>query len=167
MSTTIAPPANTAEHSYQSLLEKFAQAVENLKDLRSGAWTPDEEEWIDVMGSFYNELTLASGIHVTKETNLLSPPFLMSHADTSQSDPDCRTETVAKATKAVLFRVTYVDAVVRETYVKAHNESEAEERAENEFDEGVHHHAIDAYRDDMQALPAINQAAQFCFECGH
>lgn len=54
-----------------SLLEKLAQAVENLKDLRSGAWEPEEDEWDDVMQDFYQELSNATGMTVTEETNLL------------------------------------------------------------------------------------------------
>jgi hypothetical protein len=69
--------------------------------------------------------------------------------------------------ETVLYRVTYVDSVIREAYVEARDENGAEELVEEEFSDGVHHHAIDAYHDDMQALPTEDRTRRSCFECGH
>jgi hypothetical protein len=67
----------------------------------------------------------------------------------------------------LLYRVSYVDAVVRETFVSAHNENEAEDIVEAQIAEALHHHAIDAYHDDMQAEPATTSGRpHMCFECG-
>lgn len=65
-----------------------------------------------------------------------------------------------------LFRVSYVDTVVRETFVEAATESQAEAIVEEQVHDGVHHHAIDTYHDDMQVLPAGDGNRRRCFECG-
>lgn len=68
----------------------------------------------------------------------------------------------------VLYRVTYVDAVLREAYVEAADPGAAEETVEEEFSNGVHHHALDAYRDDIQVSPAEDERSRgVCFECGY
>ena len=69
--------------------------------------------------------------------------------------------------KTVLYCVSYVDAVVREAFVEARDENEAEALVDEEFSNGVHHHAVDAYREDMQAQPAVERSRHDCFECGH
>lgn len=66
-----------------------------------------------------------------------------------------------------LYRVSYVDTVVRETFVNARDENEAEDVVEGQIAQGDHHHMIDAYRDDMQAEPVSSIGRRpLCFECG-
>ena len=66
-----------------------------------------------------------------------------------------------------LYRVTYVDTVVRERFVHAHDENEAEDIVEAEIADARHHHAIDAYHDDVQAEAVTDIGRRpTCFECG-
>lgn len=65
-----------------------------------------------------------------------------------------------------LFRVTYLDTVLRETFVKAMDENESEDIVEQEIADAVHHHAIDAYHDDMQSEADGGKHRRSCFECG-
>lgn len=67
----------------------------------------------------------------------------------------------------VLYRVTYVDTIVREAFVEAHDEYEALDVINAEIGDGAHHHALDAYQEDMQATPTLDRDRQRCFECGH
>ena len=66
-----------------------------------------------------------------------------------------------------LYRVSYVDTVVRETFVLARDENEAEDVVEAQIAECQHHHAIDAYHDDI-AAEAVAEVGRrpTCFECG-
>ncbi|MDB5392138.1 MAG: hypothetical protein JWM11_7784 [Planctomycetaceae bacterium] len=75
-------------------------------------------------------------------------------------------KTPTSPARKILFRVVYADAVLCEAYVMAHDEGEAEELAQEAFSNGDHHHALESYIADMQALPAIKETRQFCFECG-
>lgn len=45
---------------------------------------------------------------------------------------------------------------MRETFVNACDENEAEDLVEGQIASGDHHHMIDAYRDDMQAEPVMS-----------
>ena len=66
-----------------------------------------------------------------------------------------------------LFRVSYVDTVVRETFVRAYDENEAEDIVEAQIAEAEHHHAIDAYHDDVQTESVTEIGPRpTCFECG-
>ena len=66
-----------------------------------------------------------------------------------------------------LYRVSYVDTVVRETFVHAHDANEAEDIVEAEIADARHHHAIDAYHDDVQAEAVTGITRRpTCFECG-
>lgn len=68
---------------------------------------------------------------------------------------------------ARLYRVGYVDTVVRETFVNARDENDAEDIVEGQITARDHHHMIDAYRDDMQAEPVTDIGRRpMCFECG-
>lgn len=71
------------------------------------------------------------------------------------------------ATPRRLYRVSYVDTVVRETFVNARDENEAEDIVEAEIADARHHHAIDAYHDDVQAQHVAEVGRRpTCFECG-
>jgi len=84
-------------------------------------------------------------------------------ASVKQSDPNG-----TSCTSKRLYRVSYVDTVVRETFVSAHDEQEAEDIVEAQIADAEHHHAIDAYHDDVQAEPvAATGRRPTCFECGH
>jgi hypothetical protein len=65
-----------------------------------------------------------------------------------------------------LFRVSYVDTVIRQAYILATDEDQANDIIEEQISNGIHHHAIDAYHDDMQAEPADESTRCCCFECG-
>lgn len=82
------------------------------------------------------------------------------------SDEPSAADAVGSASKR-LYRVSYIDTVVRETFVTAYDENEAEDIVEGQIAEGDHHHVIDAYRDDMQAEPVRSIGRRsLCFECG-
>lgn len=65
-----------------------------------------------------------------------------------------------------LYRVSYVDAIVREVYVEARDENEALDLIGTEIGDCVHHHAIDTFQEDMQVTPAATRSPCHCFECG-
>jgi len=82
------------------------------------------------------------------------------------SDESLVADAAAGASKR-LYRVSYVDTVVRETFVNACDENEAEDIVEAQIADADHHHAIDAYHDDVQAeaVAAIGRS-RTCVECG-
>lgn len=83
------------------------------------------------------------------------------------SDESSAADAVGNSSKR-LFRVSYVDTVVRETFVNARDENEAEDIVEGQIAQGDHHHMIDSYRDDTQAEPVTDISRRpMCFECGH
>lgn len=82
------------------------------------------------------------------------------------SDETSVADTAGSSSKR-LYRVSYVDTVIRETFVSAHDENEAEDIVEAQIAEAEHHHAIDAYHDDVQAEPVDKIGRRpLCFECG-
>jgi hypothetical protein len=69
---------------------------------------------------------------------------------------------------ARLYRVSYNDTVVRETFVLAQNESEAEDIVVSQIADAEHHHAIDTYQNDMRAEAVAEIGRRpTCFECGN
>lgn len=74
--------------------------------------------------------------------------------------------TAASPAETRRFRVSYVDIVVRETFIHATDEDHAYNIIEEQISNGTHHHAIDAYHEDIQAEVATVTLRPFCFECG-
>ena len=69
--------------------------------------------------------------------------------------------------RARLFRVSYVDTIVREAFVEARDEEEAQEIVTAQTLDGQHHHAIDVDVIDMQAEQVTEIGDRpSCFECG-
>jgi hypothetical protein len=84
----------------------------------------------------------------------------------SETRPGVPPEITAPPAESSVFRVSYVDTVVRETFVTASDENEAEVIVEQQIADAEHHHAIDTYHDDMQTERATGSSARTCFECG-
>ena len=66
-----------------------------------------------------------------------------------------------------LYRVTYVESVLREVYVAAYSAQKANDFAIEQQQNAEHHHAINIWCNDWQAEPAgcspVRRAA--CYEC--
>lgn len=74
--------------------------------------------------------------------------------------------TTSPSAGKILFRVTYVDSVFREAFVEARDSDEAETLVYEEIGDGVHHHAYDAFQNEMQASPAESRNRPIYYECG-
>jgi hypothetical protein len=84
----------------------------------------------------------------------------------SESRLGVPSDITAPPAESCLFRVSYVDSVIRETFVTATDKNEAEVIVEQQIADAEHHHAIDAYHDDMQTERGSRASARTCFECG-
>lgn len=104
--------------------------------------------------------TLVRLLRVPSRAFYFLPFFLMASDEPSVSD-------AVAGSPARLYRISYVDTVVRETFVNACDENEAEDIVEAQIADARHHHAIDAYHDDVQAeaVDGIGRRPT-CFECG-
>jgi hypothetical protein len=96
--------------------------------------------------------------------NMVADSLLPKHRNDSR--PSGPPEIAAPPAESCLFRVSYVDTVVRETFVTASDENEAEIIVEQQIADAEHHHAVDAYHDDMQTERATGASTHSCFECG-